>query len=170
MSAAPAAAPPVESILLQSQQLQPQLLSSSTRFVPPIMQARKSFRGVLHKQDTRDTFIQGWKRRFFYLRRGRLYYYKHEGDDAPVSFIPLRSAMAIRPSAATKHAISIVMPHREFVLRAGSQQQVLNTQIRTPIHMITDQHSRTCMPHSHFQMLLHAHVSLFLASILISVL
>jgi hypothetical protein len=98
-------------------------LSQSVRLMP-IMEARKSFRGVLHKQDPKDSFIQGWKRRFFYLRRGRLYYYKSEHENAPVSFIPLRAAMAIRPSTTTKHAISILTPHKEFVLRAASQQQM----------------------------------------------
>jgi hypothetical protein len=98
-------------------------LAQSVRLLP-ITEARKSFRGVLHKQDPKESFIQGWKRRYFYLRRGRLYYYKSERENAPVSFIPLRAAMAIRPSTSVKHAISILTPHKEFVLRAGSQQQM----------------------------------------------
>lgn len=63
--------------------------------------------------------IQGWKKRWFYLKGGRLFYYK-EDEDTPISFISLRTVLAITMAEGKKNTLTIVTPKRPYNLKVSN--------------------------------------------------
>jgi len=82
-----------------------------------------TLKGTLHKRDP-NGLIKGWKRRWFWLMDGRLYYSKDDAEKIPISFISLRTVTSIGVATSMKFSLFINTPGRTYHLKAGNTSEM----------------------------------------------
>ena len=93
--------------------------------------------------------IQGWKKRWFYLKGGRLFYYK-EDEDTPISFISLRTVLAITMAEGKKNTLCILTPKRPYNLKvSASLHYRSHSQTQTQTQTQTQIQTQTRHRHRH---------------------
>jgi len=82
-----------------------------------------TLKGILHKRDP-NGLIKGWKRRWFWLMDGRLYYSKDDAEKIPISFISLRTVSSIGVATSMKFSLFINTPCRTYHLKASNTSEM----------------------------------------------
>jgi len=93
----------------------------------------EAIEGYLLKQGQKGVVLKGWKRRYFSLRKDRLYYYRSDKDGEAISYIPLQAvtdittfpmSLGLKLKKLEGCAFQLHSDKRTFYLLAESQNEM----------------------------------------------